>query len=153
MWQLPVTITLLIGLCHKKKYYKYWDVELLPLPSGPPPRLKRYFLPRTRLLSIVFINIIHVISFYLCIILNIIHPTSSKHFTFSFIQTRYDYTWIIYTNQINNDMTYEHEITFNNDDLYYLTSTTNYLNDADKQFLIDEQIDLTTIKSILTYKL
>ena len=56
-------------------------------------------------------------------------------------------------NQINNDMTYEHEITFNNDDLYYLTSTTNYLNDDDKQFLIDEQIDLTTIKSINTYKL
>ena len=50
-------------------------------------------------------------------------------------------------------MTYEHEITFNNDDLYYLTSTTNYLNDDDKQFLIDEQIDLTTIKSILTYKI
>ena len=50
-------------------------------------------------------------------------------------------------------MTYEHEITLNNDDLYYLTSTTNYLNDDDKQFLIDEQIDLTTIKSILTYKL
>ncbi len=50
-------------------------------------------------------------------------------------------------------MTYEHEITFNNDDLYYLTSTTNYLNDDDKQLLIDEQIDLTIIKSINTYKL
>ena len=50
-------------------------------------------------------------------------------------------------------MTYEHEITFKNDDLYYLTSTTNYLNDNDKQFLIDELIDITTIKSILTYKL
>ena len=50
-------------------------------------------------------------------------------------------------------MTYEHELTFNNEELYYLTSTTNYLNDDDKQFLIDELIDITTIKSILTYKL
>ena len=50
-------------------------------------------------------------------------------------------------------MTYEHEITFINDELYYLTSTTNYLNDNDKQFLIDELIDLNNIKSILTYKL
>ena len=50
-------------------------------------------------------------------------------------------------------MKFEHEITFNNDDLYYLTSTTNYLNDDDKQFLIDESIDINTIKSILTYKL
>ena len=50
-------------------------------------------------------------------------------------------------------MTYEHEIPFNNDDLYYLTSTTNYLNDNDKQFLIDELIDLNNIKSINTYKI
>ena len=50
-------------------------------------------------------------------------------------------------------MTYEHEITFNNDDLYYLTSTTNYLNDDDKQFLIDENININNIKSILTYKI
>ena len=50
-------------------------------------------------------------------------------------------------------MTYEHEITFNNDEPYYLTSTTNYLNDDDKQFLIDELIDLNNIKSINTYKL
>ena len=50
-------------------------------------------------------------------------------------------------------MTYEHEITLNNDELYYLTSTTNYLNDNDKQFLIDELIDLNNIKSINTYKL
>ena len=44
-------------------------------------------------------------------------------------------------------MTYEHEITFNNNELYYLTSTTNYLNDDDKQFLIDNGVDLSTIKS------
>ena len=50
-------------------------------------------------------------------------------------------------------MTYEHEILFNNDELYYLTSTTNYLNDNDKQFLIDENIDLNNIKSINTYKI
>ena len=50
-------------------------------------------------------------------------------------------------------MTYEHEITFNNDELYYLTSTTNYLNDNDKQFLIDELINLNNIKSINTYKI
>ena len=60
---------------------------------------------------------------------------------------------IYVTTKTNNNMTYEHEITFNNDDLYYLTSTTNYLNDNDKQFLIDELIDLTTIKSINTYSL
>ena len=50
-------------------------------------------------------------------------------------------------------MTYEHDITSNNDGLYYLTSTTNYLNDNDKQFLIDELIDLNNIKSINTYKI
>jgi hypothetical protein len=50
-------------------------------------------------------------------------------------------------------MNFEHEITFNNGDLYYLTSSTNYLNNSDKQFLIDELIDLNNIKSILTYKI
>ena len=50
-------------------------------------------------------------------------------------------------------MTYEHEITFNDDSIQYLTSTTNYLNDNDKQFLIDELIDLNNIKSINTYKI
>ena len=50
-------------------------------------------------------------------------------------------------------MTFEHEITFNNGELYYLTSTTNYLNDDDKQFLNDENIDITEIKSINTYRL
>ena len=50
-------------------------------------------------------------------------------------------------------MSYEHEIIFNNGDLYYLTSTTDYLNDNDKQFLIDERIDLTNICFINTYKI
>ena len=42
-------------------------------------------------------------------------------------------------------MNYEHEITFNNNELYYLTSTTNYLNNSDKQFLIDENININNI--------
>lgn len=50
-------------------------------------------------------------------------------------------------------MTYEHEITFNDDSIQYLTSTTNYLNEDDKQFLTDLLVDLNTIKSINTYKL
>jgi hypothetical protein len=50
-------------------------------------------------------------------------------------------------------MNYEHEIIFKNNELYYLTSTTNYLNDDDKQFLIDENININNIKTINTYKL
>ena len=50
-------------------------------------------------------------------------------------------------------MTYEHEITFNDDSIQYLTSTTNYLNDDDKQFLTDLLVDLNTIKSVNSYKL
>ena len=50
-------------------------------------------------------------------------------------------------------MTYEIELTFNNGDIYYLTSTTNYLNSDDKQFLNDENIDINEIKSTLIYKL
>ena len=50
-------------------------------------------------------------------------------------------------------MTYEIEITFNNGELYYLTSTTNYLNDDDKQFLTENGIDLNEIKSTLVYEL
>jgi hypothetical protein len=50
-------------------------------------------------------------------------------------------------------MTYEIEITFNDDSIQYITSSTNYLNDDDKQFLNDIGVDLTTIKSLLIYKL
>jgi hypothetical protein len=50
-------------------------------------------------------------------------------------------------------MTFEHEITFKDNSIQYLTSNTNYLNDDDKQFLIEIGVDLTTIKSINTYKL
>ena len=59
----------------------------------------------------------------------------------------------IYRNLKNNNMTFEHEIIFNDDSIQYLTSTTNYLNDDDKQFLIELDVDLTTIKTITTYKL
>ncbi len=59
----------------------------------------------------------------------------------------------IYRNKQNNNMTFEHEITFNDDSIQYLTSTTNYLNDDDKQFLTELGVDLTTIKTITTYKL
>ena len=54
---------------------------------------------------------------------------------------------------INNNMNFEHEIVFTDGSIQYLTSTTNYLNDDDKQFLIELNVDLTTIKSITTYKL
>ena len=50
-------------------------------------------------------------------------------------------------------MTYEHEITFKNGELYYLTSTTNFLNNSDKEFLNDENINLNNIKYINSYKL
>ena len=50
-------------------------------------------------------------------------------------------------------MNFEHEIVFTDGSIQYLTSTTNYLNDDDKQFLIELNVDLTTIESITTYKL
>ena len=50
-------------------------------------------------------------------------------------------------------MTYEHEITFNDDSIQYLTSKTNYLSDEDKEFLLDLGVDYTTIKEINTYEI
>jgi len=50
-------------------------------------------------------------------------------------------------------MTFEIEITFTDNSIQYLTSTTNYLNKSDLDFLIDLNVDLTTIKSIYSYKL
>ena len=61
--------------------------------------------------------------------------------------------WIIYIEIKKLNMTFEHEITFNDNSIQYLTSTTNYLNDDDKQFLTELGVDLTTIKTITTYKL
>ena len=50
-------------------------------------------------------------------------------------------------------MTYEHEITFNDNSIQYLTSTTNYLNSDDKDFLESLDVDLSTIKEINTYEI
>jgi len=50
-------------------------------------------------------------------------------------------------------MTFEIEITFTDNSIQYLTSTTNYLNKSDLDFLTDLAVDLTTIKSIYSYKL
>ncbi len=50
-------------------------------------------------------------------------------------------------------MTFEIEITFNDNSIQYLTSTTNYLNKSDLDFLTDLDVDLTTIKTINSYKL
>ena len=51
-------------------------------------------------------------------------------------------------------MNYEHEILFNDGEVYYLTSTTQHLNDTDLQFLTDEVFSMIYgIKSIDTYKL
>ena len=72
---------------------------------------------------------------------------------YSILQNRYDAYWIIVLKLINNSMYFEHEIVFTDGSIQYLTSTTNYLNDDDKQFLIELNVDLTTIKSITTYKL
>jgi len=50
-------------------------------------------------------------------------------------------------------MTFEIEITFTDNSIQYLTSTTNYLNKSDLDFLTDLNVDLTTIKTIYSYKL
>ena len=52
-------------------------------------------------------------------------------------------------------MTYEHEITFNDGEIYYVTSTTDHLNTDDCDFLT-ESLGLDWyihLKSINTYKL
>ena len=50
-------------------------------------------------------------------------------------------------------MTFEIEITYSDNSIQYLTSTTNYLNKSDLDFLTDLDVDLTTIKTIYSYKL
>ena len=42
-------------------------------------------------------------------------------------------------------MIYEHEITFYDDSIQYLTSTTNYLNEEDEEFLRDLDRDWETL--------
>ena len=50
-------------------------------------------------------------------------------------------------------MKYEHEITFTDNSIQYLQSETNYLSDIDKEFLEEVDVDLSTIKSIITYEI
>ena len=50
-------------------------------------------------------------------------------------------------------MTFEIEITYSDNSIQYLSSTTNYLNKSDLDFLTDLDVDLTTLKSIFSYKL
>ena len=51
-------------------------------------------------------------------------------------------------------MNYEHEILFYDGEVYYLTSTTQHLNEDDLQFLTDEVFSMIYgIDSIDTYKL
>ena len=49
-------------------------------------------------------------------------------------------------------MIYEHEITYNDNDIQYINSTTNYLNEDDKEFLEALGVDLKTIKKVTTYE-
>ena len=51
------------------------------------------------------------------------------------------------------DKGYEHELTLNNGDLYYVVSTTFYLNEEDRQYLTEQDVDLTNVKSVKSYKL
>ena len=46
-----------------------------------------------------------------------------------------------------NTMKYEIEITYIDNSIQYITSTTKTLNQSDLDFLTDLNIDLTTIKS------
>ena len=51
------------------------------------------------------------------------------------------------------DKGYEHEIVFHNGDIEYVVSTTPYLNEEDREYLAEQDIDLTTVKTVSTYKL
>ena len=50
-------------------------------------------------------------------------------------------------------MTYEIEITYLDNSIQYLTSTTPYLNQEDLDFLLDTDVDLTTITKTNSTKL
>jgi len=50
-------------------------------------------------------------------------------------------------------MTYEIEITYSDNSIQYLTSTTPYLNQEDLDFLLDTDVDLTTITKTNSTKL
>ena len=51
------------------------------------------------------------------------------------------------------DKGYEHELTLNNGDLYYVVSTTFYINKEDREYLVEQTIDLNEIKSVRSYRL
>ena len=48
---------------------------------------------------------------------------------------------------------YEHEITFNNDSIQHVVSTTFYINKEDRQYLTEQGVDLTKVKTVSSYKL
>ena len=48
---------------------------------------------------------------------------------------------------------YEHELTLNNGELYYVVSTTFYINKEDREYLVEQTIDLNEVKSVRSYKL
>jgi hypothetical protein len=55
--------------------------------------------------------------------------------------------------RIMKDKGYEHELTLNNGDLYYVVSTTFYINKEDREYLVEQTIDLNEVKSVRSYKL
>ena len=50
-------------------------------------------------------------------------------------------------------MAYEHEITFSDDSIQYVVSTTFYINKEDRKYLTELGVDLNNIKTINTYKI
>ena len=51
------------------------------------------------------------------------------------------------------DKGYEHELTLNDGELYYVVSTTFYINKEDREYLVEQTIDLNEVKSVKSYKL
>mgnify|MGYP003658266450 CR=1 FL=1 len=51
------------------------------------------------------------------------------------------------------DKGYEHELTLNDGELYYVVSTTFYINEEDREYLVEQTIDLNEVKSVRSYKL
>ena len=48
---------------------------------------------------------------------------------------------------------YEHEIVLRNGDIEYVVSTTFYINKEDRQYLTEQGVDLTKVKTVSSYKL
>ena len=51
------------------------------------------------------------------------------------------------------DKGYEHELTLNDGNVYYVVSTTFYINKEDREYLVEQTIDLNEVKSVNSYKL